>query len=319
MSQQILQKYLGSLRQHFAQADRRAAHRACAPLLREMARDPKVLPAIICQNLATPGYLERTRINPVLAMSIDKNSEFEFIMHGWLPLPDRCTETSHQSIHHHGNLLLTSVSPLGPGYDSILFESDFRIDKRTQLTDLKPARYYHNSLYNLEFVDTQTPHIVFYPPSLSITYALWCPEKRSVARGLKNSKWVSKYKQQAKSVLNALGLARAVGLNVVEYFDFYLEKGQILAMKERVTYPEGSHENFVQNLFHFLQQVGFEDYDFVKSLPATTPAVAHWKAVFLKQEPIEDRFEPGHLGIAKINLSKAEMLGHFALSRLQPA
>lgn len=312
-----MEHYLNQIRRNFARKDRRAAHHESQPTLREMAQDPEVLPEIVRRNLASPGYLEKTRINPVLAMEIDKSNDFEFILHGWMPLPDRSTDVSHQSIHHHGHLLLTSVSPFGPGYESILFQSDFSLDRETGRAILRAERYYRNSLHNLEFIESQTPHIVFYPPAVSVTYALWCPEKSSVAGSLKKNRLAQKYKQQTKSVLKALGLARAAGINVVEYFDFYLAEGAIWALKERVRYPAGDHENFIQNLFHFLQQIGFRDFEFVARLPEPTAAVTRWKSAFLKQEAIPDRFLAAHLGIPQINMNKQDLLKHFELSALQ--
>lgn len=313
--ERVLDHYLSQLRRIFSQPDRRAAHHQCQPILRQLAQDPEFLPGIIRHNLATPGFLERTRINPVLAMDIDKNAEFEFIMHGWMPLPDRSTDLSHQSIHHHGNLLLTSVSPLGPGYESILFQPDFAIDSESGIAHLQPSRYYANALHNLEFIDSRTPHVVFYPPAVSITYALWCSEKPAVGARLKGSRLVQKYKGQAKSVLKALGLAKAAGLNVVEFFDFYLAEQKVWALKERITYPEGTHENYIQNLFHFLQQVAFDDYDFIRGLNEPSAAVTRWKTAYLKQAEIPDSFEPNHLSIPKVNLSKPELLSHFKLGQ----
>lgn len=311
MTGAALETYLRPIRKAFEQPDRRAAHRACVPILRDMGRDPGVLPDIIRKNLSQPGFLARSRVNPVLALSIEKNRDIDFIMHGWLPLPDRSTALTHQSIHHHGNLLLTSLAAFGPGYESILFKRGVRIDPATREATMAADRYYKNPPQNIESVDTDTPHVVFYPPAFSITYALWSTDKP--ASRLRELPALRKYKAQIKRVLEATGLSRRIGVNDSFDLDYYIENGKTFALKDRVMYPVGSHENFVQNLFHVLQSVGFADYDFVRALPEPTAAVAGWKAKFLAQTPIADVFDPVHLDIARINMPKRDLLAMFGL------
>ncbi len=282
-----------------------------------MARDAGVLPDIIRNNLAKPGFLESRRVNPVLAMVIEKKDKFELIMHGWLPLPDRRTAISHQSIHHHGNLLLTSVGAFGPGYESILFRPGFEISRKTGKTAMAAEKIYENPLYNIEFVDTDTPHIVFYPPALSITYALWSADRppAPLVKNSTNLALLQKYKPHVKAALKTFGLAGALGVNVVEYFDFYVDNGAVIAMKDRVKYPLGTHANFAQNLFYFMQATGFDDHNFVAGLPEPTADIHHWKSQFLAGRAIPDLFDPIHLHVSKINLPRQDLLDCFGLEQ----
>jgi hypothetical protein len=294
------------------------AHRKAAPIFAEMARSRDVLFDIIRKNLGNPDYLRQSRINPVIAMSIGKSDIYEFIFHGWLPLPDRSTAVSHQSIHHHGNLLLTSVSPFGPGYDSILFKQGIEIDPTTEVAKLHVAKYYRNGFQNLEFVETDTAHIVFYPPEFSITYAFWTTDRapaKLVSAG-KGMNFLRQYKKPIKKALEFVGLSKSLGLNTTRYLDYYLDGDVIRAMKDRVMYPVGTHANFVQNVFHILQKIGFDDSHFIRNLPDSTPEVAQWKAAFLRGDRIDDLFDPVHLNIPKVNISRAGLVSHFRLGEI---
>src|ERR1700761_5133188 len=118
-----LNHYTQRIRQAFAQSPSNyEAHQKSRVILEEMARDKTVFHEILKKNMASPDFHLKKRINPVVALEIDTTINYSFIAHCWMPLPDTDTEMTHQSIHHHGNLLLTSIAPIGPGYSSILFK-----------------------------------------------------------------------------------------------------------------------------------------------------------------------------------------------------
>ncbi|MBD0367510.1 MAG: hypothetical protein ICV53_15590, partial [Flavisolibacter sp.] len=252
-----LDSYLDQLKVIFRENDYRVAHEKAKSILLSMAKDKRVLFDIIRQNLSAPGFFSQKRINPVIAFEIIKNKDFSITAHCWMPLPDRATNMTHQSVHHHGRLLLTSVSPFGEGYESIIFKKGYELNKEEGIAKMQIEKIYKNPCHNIEFIDSFTPHVVFYPGDFSITYAMWSYDKKDgLIATLRQSKFMQSNKKIVMNVLRKLGVLNRIGVNVLEYFDFYPEKKQLNALKDRVMYPVGSNENFVHNIFYILQRIG---------------------------------------------------------------
>jgi hypothetical protein len=109
------------------------------------------------------------------------------------------------------------------------------------------------------------------------------------------------------------GLNAAVGLNKIDFNDFYPRYGKIWGLKDRLGYTEGTNRNWLQNLFSVIQQYGFDDMDFMRWLRAdcearTQTVPVPWINQFLAEETIDLEFEPSHLNVDKVNLSKREIL-----------
>jgi len=306
--------YIEKLQSIFRENNYREAHKKAKDVMLEMAKNQNVLFDIIRQNLSTPAFFSQKRINPVIAFEITKNKDFSITAHCWMPLPDRATDRTHQSVHHHGRLLLTSVSPIGEGYESVIFKKGYTLDKEAGLAKMAIEKIYKNPQHNIEFIDSHTPHVVFYPKDFSITYAMWSYDKKDGAiASLRQSKFIQSNKKTITKLLQRLGLSKKVGVNVVEYFDFYPKDQQLHAMQERVMYPVGSNENFVHNVFYILQKVDFPDKEFVRNLKDKMTKAELTVAdvpmnMFLNDEPLQDIFDPVHLNIPKINFTKSELL-----------
>src|ERR1051326_5554696 len=131
--------------------DRYKAHELIRPIMSQMATDENFLYDVIRTNLSNPGYLLKKRHYSTLAMEIFQNSDLHFVMNIYPSLPDKKTDISFQNIHHHGNLLLTTVCAFGPGYSAFIFDKDFSIDLSTKEVKMKINRYYRNKKGNIEF------------------------------------------------------------------------------------------------------------------------------------------------------------------------
>ncbi len=299
------------------EANRYRAHELCRPLLLEMAKDRSILFQIIKKNLNRPGILEQMRINPVIALEIESNEVVSFVAHCWMPLPDKKNSVSHQSIHHHGKLLLTSVAAFGEGYESIIFKKGFSIDTTSGNASMQIDKMYKNPYLNVEFIDVNTPHIVFYPSEFSVTYALWTNAEAGTSENIKKIGFVKKYKKQLRKLIDYVGLASLLGLNTNEYLDFYPENGKIKALKSRITYPVGSNRSFLNGFFHLLQMVNYPDVDSVKSAVSAVAgqnkqALNKLAEQFESGKPIADEFEKIHLNIEHINIEKQLVMQCFA-------
>lgn len=259
----------------------RDSHIAARSILGDMAASDETLFSIISQNINDPEFMQSKRINPVLALPIFETSAYTLVANCWIPRPDGDTSISHQSIHHHGNLLLTSVAAFGPGYESFLFKKGYSVG---ETVDLCLEEAFQHTRGNIEFVDTQTPHLVFYPSALSITYALWSKEApRKIAELDPKLKLL---KPALRKISLTLGLGAILGLNQEENLDFYVEAGSFRCLKRRIKYSAGSRENFLGALRYLLEHTGYSR-DSVGSA---------------------NEFEADHLLIPRVNLRRAEVL-----------
>ncbi|MDB5274323.1 MAG: hypothetical protein JWO58_2690 [Chitinophagaceae bacterium] len=309
-----LNQYTQRIRQAFAQsASNYEAHQKSRAILEEMARDTTVFHEILKKNMVSPDFHLKKRINPVIALEIDTTIDYSFIAHCWMPLPDADTETTHQSIHHHGNLLLTSIAPIGPGYSSILFKNNHKINKDQSVT-LDIDKAYHNHLYNIEFIEVNTPHVVFYPEDFSVTYALWSSNKRlGFIERIKKSSLFQNNKSLVKALLVKFGFSKSLNLNVIENFDFFPKNGKIIVLKDRVNYKEGSAGNYYHNFCYILQKNNFTDNEFIQQLLLKTanqnnPFLKKSFTQFLNGEILQPTFEAIHLTIPEINFKREVLM-----------
>jgi hypothetical protein len=289
-------------------------HKQAAPLLEGMAADINVLYDIIRYNLKQPNFLKTKQTYTTLALPILETPDVSLVVNIFPSLPDNNTEISFQSVHHHGYMLLTTTAAFGPGYKAITFKKGFEIDMQTGITKMAKEKVYKNTDSKIDFVDANTPHIVFYPESISATYALWSKKtKNDASNKLKKIPVVLKFKKQLRNLIEVLHLEKAVGLAKVEFYDFFPENGKLLAMKERIHYDPnaGTNTHFLNNMFHFIQKTGFNDISFLQELLNETVAPSNTEAYISKlinHEEIMDNFVPAFLNIAKVNLNFDEVL-----------
>jgi hypothetical protein len=295
-------------------ADMYENHKQAIPLLQEMANDVNVLHDIIRYNLKDPQFLKTRQTYSTLALPILETPDVSFVVNIFPSLPDRNTDISFQSVHHHGYMLLTTTAAFGPGYKAITFKKGFEIDMQTGITKMVKEKVYKNTDSKIDFVDANTPHIVFYPESISATYALWSKKtKNDASNKLKRIPLILKFKKQLRKLIEFLHLERALGLAKVEYYDFFPENGKLIAMKERIHYAPnvGTNDHFLSNMFHFIQRTGFNDKLFIHELlkkPSTPENAKNYINKLLNGEEIKDNFVPEFLNIPMVNLKINEVI-----------
>lgn len=292
--------------------DRYKAHQLATPVLKAMGADREVLFDVFRKSLSDDEFIAKNRHYPTLAFEIYQDKNVGISGNCFMPVPDRRTDLSVVSIHHHGKLLLTTVAAFGPGYHSLLFKKGFTIDKGSLITRLEVEKDYQFTEGSIEFVDSDQPHVVFFPSGPSITFAMWAyRDTQAATQLLKNTFLVRKFKEPIRKTLKALGLVDKVGINVVEYLDFYPENGQIKALKDRISFAEGDNGNFLTNVFFVLQTAGFNDFAFLDELKAKHPAnkTLHELIDRLKSnEPIGDVFYDFHKNVQYVNFAKSEIM-----------
>src|SRR2546425_13128142 len=105
-----LEPYIRALRGAFADGkDKYAAHARARLVLQDMAASSMGLTAALERHVSTPGALN-TQHYPVVSLEIETNPHFGLVANCWIPLPNGETNMSTKAIHHHGQMLLTTVT-----------------------------------------------------------------------------------------------------------------------------------------------------------------------------------------------------------------
>jgi hypothetical protein len=235
--------------------DKRAAHSQAAPILQAIVDDP-----------ATLTWALRSRVNssrdslcaghyPVLDLPIDSNPWFGLVMNCWLALPDCATNVTTKAIHHHGTMLLTTVTAFGPGYEHWTFTTPERVDDESELFTMRVINTEAHTLQHTAFVDSYIAHVPMFVPSLSITLALWSNSQPTTwLDHVKRIPVLERNTAKLRGVATRAGLAKQLALKNVSYFDFYPSDGAFTGMKNRREFPLGPNDDFLYSLFHIVQQ-----------------------------------------------------------------
>lgn len=292
--------------------DRYEAHHRATPILKEMGVNKEVLFDVFRQSLSDSEFIKKDRHYPTIAFEIYQDKNVGISGNCFMPVPDRREDLTIVSIHHHGKLLLTTVAAYGPGYHSMLFKKGFSINKENLDAKLELEKEYQFHKGSVEFVDADQPHVVFFPSAPSITFAMWAyRDVNSAVQSLKNNPIVSRFKEPIRKTLKYFGLVDKVGINVVEYLDFYPAQGKYKALKDRIKFESGDNKNFLTNVFFVLQTAGFTDVEFLNGLKQKHPGNEHLHQLIDKLQNniiIRDEFYDFHKNVKFVNFTRDEIL-----------
>lgn len=310
-----LQDYIAKLDQIFSGKDRYESHKAAAPVLLEMAKNISILHEIVTNNLNDDKILGLKKQGPVLNFDIINRRNYTFSAHCFMPLPDRAVNISHNWIHHHDHSLLTSVNAFGKiGYNSLLFNKDYKYDASTQkVTNLKVVKDFYHPLYNVEFVDSFVPHVVLLPPTLTITFALWSFDYLPKNEGIRSNPLLQALKGPIKKIINLFGASEALQIETeTQNRQFAAMNGEIVCVGNKL-YPYSTIEDYMQNIFYVLQEIGYRDETALESLRVRAELVnrddiAVWIKKLLQGEKIEDHVDPLFINVPGINFTKEAIL-----------
>lgn len=299
--------------------DRREAHRLAAPLLEELSADPRMLTEALGRCLSHPSFLN-TRHYPVIAIPIAESPHFTLVANCWLPLPNSETNLSTKAIHHHGILLLTTVTAFGPGYEHWMFERPQLTTNGLYATRLLDRSRHHP--HHALFVDSYVAHCPFYPPSLSITFALWSSKNSSSwLDAVRRWRLAQRYRSQLVRLAQRLGQTESLGINVIQDFDFFPVDGGLRALRDRIEFDLGSNIDFLYSLFHVLQLTGNEGLASIvrerlaKRWPIENrPLVERLLQILERGETIRPRLSSGHYDIPHSNFSREAILQALGIS-----
>jgi len=310
-----MKHYIESLKQIFATApNKHEANDRSRAVLEDMSCDSGFLTSVLEKHLQTAGSLN-TKHYPVVGIDIELNHLFGLVANCWIPLPDRATNVSTKAIHHHGDMLLSTVTAFGPGYEHWTFERPVVVDPETESYSMTLIDHAPHPLHHVAFVDSYVAHLPFYPQEMTITFALWSNKFPSTWKDrLKRVPLVQKNSNLLKKVARSTGMTKQLDLKVVEYFDFYPTPEGFRGIKERTEFERGPNSDYLQSLVHVIQQTGNEQMAplLKEQLNAGQPLENRdlLEDLIRKLEigqAIEGRLSSTHYGVERANFSKHDV------------
>jgi len=310
-----IKKYVTALDAVFKGArDKHEANRLSRPVLEEMSGDAGFLSEVLERHLRAPGALA-ARHYPVLGLNVELNAYYGLVANCWIPLPGRETDISTKSIHHHGNMLLSTVTAFGPGYEHWTFTKPEPVDEAAELYEMRLIERAPHPRHHVAFVDSYVAHLPFYPPETSVTYALWSNRFPVTWKDhVKRLPALQKNSARLRQLAVRAGLARRLDLKVVEYFDFYPTPEGFRGIRERTEFELGPNEDHLYSLFHVVQATGNErlapviEEQFARGGAAeSAPLVGRLLEDLRRGRPVESRLSPTHYGVERANFTRGEV------------
>jgi hypothetical protein len=256
-----LARYVAHLVKIFKLApDKHEAHRRCAPVLQDMTSDRPFVTQALAAYLKRPGILNAQNY-PVVGVEVALNEWFSLVVHGWIPRPDHSPTISSKAIHHHGELLLTTATMSGPGYEHWLFTRPKVLDPEKRLYEMNVTDKKWHPTHDVAFVDAHIPHMPWYPPDTTLTLCLWSDQRPTTWRDrVKRIPLLKKNEYRLRAVAAKLGVTdlfvKAIGLKLLEALDFYPDDDGFHAIPERQEFDKGPNEDHLQSVFCILQHTG---------------------------------------------------------------
>lgn len=310
-----MNRYLRALTDVFRRVrDKREAHYQSRGVLGDMAADPSVITAILAKHLADSRALN-TRHYPVVAVVVEENPSYTLVAHCWIPLPGGESDVTTKAIHHHGTMLLTTVTAFGPGYEHWTFTPPEVVDPDRELYSMRLIEAGQHGLHHVAFVDAYIAHVPLFPPSLSITFALWSNQYPTTWRDvLKRLPMLRGHEAELRRLAARVGLTRALDLKTINYFDFYPTREGFKGMKRRIEFKRGPNDDYLNSVFHILQETGNEslapmvEAHLAADRPVENPGVIRQLLRNLRDgRHIDGRLSCGHYGIAHANFRRADI------------
>ena len=310
-----LENYIEELDQIFSGPDRYESHKKAAPVLLAMAKDISILHEVVTNNLNDDKILNLKKQGPVINFDIVIRRNYTFSAHCFMPLPDRAVNMSHNWIHHHDHSLLTSANAFGKvGYNSMLFNKDYTYNEETKkVSNLRVEKDFFHPLHNVEFIDSFIPHVVLLPPALTITYALWSFDYVPKNDGLRSNPILQALKEPIKKVISLFGASEVLQIEEeTQNRQFAAVDGEIICVGNK-QYPTSSREDYMQNIFYVLQEIGYKNAAVLEILKARA-ALLNRKDILplvsklLNGEMIEDFMDPSFINVYGLNFSKEAIL-----------
>lgn len=299
--------------------DRHEFHKLASSILVEMGKDKIFWNEVFKQNLTDNGYLQRKwSMYEIPFLYVFENDDFYLKVHLFVPLKSYEAGIAASAIHHHNNYLLTSFAAYGSGYESMLFEKDLVINKESKEVNLKIRKHFTQKEFPVHLVDAWEPHVVVNPTSLSATLVLWSPDKKRTTDSLRSNPILKSIKVPLRKLIYALGMDKKVGIAAKDTYQFYVNDNKFFGILEddyfaptRAQVGSEVDDYSIQTVFAFMQRMGFDDMDFIRSLKKASNIPAYyqkWIEMFLNGESIPDTFAKETINIPGGKMTVTDIL-----------
>lgn len=248
-------RYIEEINRIFRTAsNKHQAHQQSRKVLEDISTDPAFITKVFTRYLSSAQVLNK-RHYPVVGMNVEMNADYHLVANSWIPLPNRDPDISTKAIHHHGTMLMTTATVFGPGYEHWRFTQPTVLDPDRELYTMEVTERKPHSLHDVSFVDAYEPHLPLYPSRLSITLALWSSrDKTTWVDQVKRWPLIKRNEATLRRFAQQAGLVKQLALKVIQLFDFFPTPEGFQGMPNRVEFPLGPNEDYLQSLFHILQE-----------------------------------------------------------------
>jgi hypothetical protein len=309
-----VERYLDALVTAFtASTDQHRAHERAAAVLADMAADPSVLGEALRRHISEPSNVCSGHY-PVVSLEMASNPHFELVANCWITLPGGSTDLTTKAVHHHGSMLLSTVTAFGPGYEHWTFAPPELADPEQELFKTALVDRAPHPLGHVAFVDQQMAHVPMYPPSLTVTYALWSGSRPVSWRDrVKRLPAVRERRDQLRRLATRAGLAKSLDLKNIEYFDFIATPKGFVGMRDRVEFGRGPVADRFQSVLHVIQATGNEDLAGLLERATDRLAAPERSGAatllsdFRAGAPITGRLSTGHTGVSHANFTTEQL------------
>ncbi|WP_317898623.1 hypothetical protein [Aurantibacillus circumpalustris] len=281
--------------------DRYEFHKRASEFIVQMGKDKTFWFDLFKQNLSDKGYLQRKwTMYEIPFFYVYENDDFYIKVHLFVPLKTYEPHVVASAIHHHNNYLLTSYAAYGSGYEALIFEKDFNTDPNTKKTDLRVREHFTQAERPMHMVDAWEPHAVVNPISLSATLVLWSPDKKRATDALRSNPLLKMIKVPLRKLIYILGLDKKIGIAAKDTYQYFVKENNFYGIPEddffaptRAQAGPEVDDYSIQTVFAFMQRMGFDDKEFLKSMLASKDVPTYyqkWIKMLLNNETIKDTF-----------------------------
>lgn len=294
-------------------------HKAISPLLQKMGTDKLFWSEVFKQNLSDRGYLNRKwTMYEIPFLYVYENDDFYIKVHLFCALKSGETNVLASAIHHHNNYLLTTYAAFGSGYETFLFDKNVEMDETTKETKLVITRQFKQKDEPLHLVDSWTPHAVINPETLSATLVFWSPDKKRATDKLRSNSVLKFFKTPLRKLIYFLGIDKKVGIAAQNTYQWYPQKNKFYGIQEdeffaptRAEAGPKVDDYSIQTVFHFIQKMGFNDFDFLKNMLSNSdvPNYYHkWINMFLDGQDIPATYAKDSINVPQGKITKEEVI-----------
>jgi hypothetical protein len=299
--------------------DRHQLHAQIAPLLMSLGKDKAFWNQVFKMNLSDPDFLNRKwTLYEIPFFYVYENDDFYMKVHLFTALESREINILASAIHHHNNYLLTTYAAFGSGYETFLFESNPNTNQETKAVKLKIVDRFKQKDRRLHLVNSWTPHAVVNPETFSATLVFWSPDKKRTTDKLRSNPILKALKGPLRKIIYLLGMDKSVGIAAKNTYQWYPQNNQFIGILEDDFFAPTRAadgpivDNYsVQSIFHFMQQMGFDDFEFIRSMKSNkdVPSYYHqWIDLFLDKKPIPETFAKAEINVPNKRITIEEVV-----------